>query len=537
MDTENSTERNCERGGDLENNYAHDGSNTTKGREKVEGRKTLSIDQSIFPPDQSMKFNSTPPVFSCSPIAMQSSQAETTLDGKEQQPTPTCHTLQCDIASLDRKSGTNPSPASEQSPSIVKKTPTSMTQQSGGASLMTTMKTSPDPTPRRASRVSFQQQPRVILLNPSSTLSNEHSRCLRRCVNDGFISILKSPQHQLLDASDYVDEFDSGFDFDTEEDRQFFLDLLSSNRSENRPPASASFYAISTERDMNFSVGEAIIVPRSLSYYLSVAAGLPIVDIEFISSAASMKRSGTMSHQRYPFPYISISDGKLAVSKKHSRSDYLVLGASNYTWDAPMKARDAAMHRHSLWQDEKGPHSKLETLLPGTDLLHAYSVVLVGEFDQNCHSKRTNVAKRRRHLESSKVSGSDYCTRGNICLLLQLCGANVYNIDCLMSSKQIKKGLTVDQLSDVKSAVSLGANINNQTTLEHDLNDCLEGRSQHKPRNLLVMVKDSSDIKVGIDFLAQLNLNGSVLPAVVTCQWLLDSIGEFEVKETTPYSS
>ena len=195
------------------------------------------------------------------------------------------------------------------------------------------------------------------------------------------------------------------------------------------------------------------------------------------------------------------------------------------------------MHHHLLWQDEKGPHSKLETLLPGTDLLHAYSVVLVGEFDQNCHSKRTNVAKRRRHLESSKVSGSDYCTRGNICLLLQLCGANVYNIDCLMSSKQIKKGLTVDQLSDVKSAVSLGANINNQTTLEHDLNDCLEGRSQHKPRNLLVMVKDSSDIKVGIDFLAQLNLNGSVLPAVVTCQWLLDSIGEFEVKETTPYSS
>jgi hypothetical protein len=298
--------------------------------------------------------------------------------------------------------------------------------------------------------------------------------------------------------------------------------LLSSNRNGNSPPASLSFYAISTARDVNFSVGDAIIVPRTFSYYLSVACGLPIVDIEFLSTVANMKRRGMMHHQRYPFPCLSVTDEKQADSTKDSGCNFLVLGASNYTWDAPKKAVHAALHRHSLWQDEKGPHSQMEILLPGTDLLRAYSVVLVGEFDQNCHSKRMGGAKRR------KINNSEFCTRGNICIMLQLCGAQVYDIDFLTSSKQIKKGLTGDQIAHVKSARPLGANSNGFNTLEHDL--------QHKQRNLLVMVKASSDVKVGKDFLSQFNSKCEVLP-VVSCQWLLDSIGEFEVKETSSYSS
>jgi hypothetical protein len=105
-----------------------------------------------------------------------------------------------------------------------------------------------------------------------------------------------------------------------------------------------------------------------------------------------------------------------------------------------------------------------------------------------------------------------------------------------MASKQIKKGLTGDQIAETMSARPLGPGSDSPITLEHGLHNCLERISQHKSCNILVMVKDKSDEKVGIDFIAQLNLKGAVLP-VVSCQWLLDSIGEFEAKETSAYSS
>lgn len=529
MDEENDKKRSRKGEGRFDN-FLLDASNATKGSDKVgKGRNTLTIDQSLFPPSESMKvLNSTLPEFSCSPIALQSSQADTTFTSKDQQTTPMCHQFDCNAMLSDLKGNMKSPPAINPSPSIDKKDQTSYSsRQSGGLTQEIKTKATLGSTPHRTSRVSFQTQPKVFLLNQSSTLSNEHTRCLRKCVNDGFISILTTKQQRPLGVSDYVDEFESGFDFDTAYGRQSFLDLMSSNRNDNSPPVSSSFYAIGTARDMNFSVGEAIIVPRTFPYYLSVACGLPIVDIEFLSSAVNMKRQGTTNHQRYPFPFLSVNDEKETDCKKHSGDNFLVLGASNYTWDAPKKARDAALRRYSLWQEEKGPHSQLETLQPGTDLLLAYTVVLIGEFDQNCHGKRTAVAKRRRQMDSNVIS-SEYCTRGNICLLLQLCGAKVYDID-FVSSKQIKKGLSEDQIVNVKNARPLGANNESLDSLEHDLR-------QNQPELLLVMVKGTSDVKVGNDFLVQLNMKGTTFP-VVSCQWLLDSIGEFEVKEIRSYSN
>merc|ERR1712241_860073 len=124
--------------------------------------------------------------------------------------------------------------------------------------------------------------------------------------------------------------------------------------------------------------------------------------------------------------------GEKKRGKKSDQRDYLVLGASDYTWDAPKKARATAIERHSLWQKGEGPHAQLKTLPPGTDLLCEYSVLLLGEFDQPNHSKRT-VAKRRKQRESETKGG--YCTRGNISLLLQLCGARVYDIDSVTASR------------------------------------------------------------------------------------------------------
>ena len=249
-----------------------------------------------------------------------------------------------------------------------------------------------------------------------------------------------------------------------------------------------------------------------------MACGLPIVDIEFLTASANMKRRGTMNHQRYPFP----GDDEQKRGRKQDNGGHLVLGASNYTWDAPKKARTAALDRHSLWQREEGPHGKSETLLPGTDLLFGYRVVLLGEFDQPNHSKRT-VAKRRKQRDSVSKGGG-YCTRGNLSLLLQLSGATLYDIEPLVASRQIKRGLNEKQMTDIRNALPLGASESGPT-----LHDAIHSKGCQS--KVIVMVKDKSDVKLGHDFNKLLAKDAMSPIPIVSCQWLLDSIGEFEAKE------
>jgi hypothetical protein len=382
--------------------------------------------------------------------------------------------------------------------------------------------------------VSFRRHPRAFLLDPSWKLSVEHSRRLRRCVDDGLVSVF-GIRHD--DDDDDDDEFGdvatngsfdrSGFDFDDEGVGESFLSMLSSNRTDNVPPAPASFYAIGVERDPNFTVDGSVIVPRSFPYYLAVACGLPIVDAEFISSLGNSRGCGPTNGQCYPFPSQPVADGTIA-EEKRGGGDHLVLGASNYTWGAPTRAREAALERHSLWQRGEGPHSGLHTLFPGTDLLREYGVILVGEFDRQNRGKRT--AGKRKRRTNSEAKESAYCTRGNVSILLQLCGARVY-APPIASSKNIKKGLT---LAEIENTTPLGAD-QNGPILKDVLRSRIEDRPSSELCHLLVMVKDESDAKsLGKDFISQMSLEDADL-AVVSCQWLLDSIGEFEAQKVSRY--
>ena len=464
-----------------------------------DGRKTMSIDQSLFSEVDGRKTSATvDPKFSCgSTIAMQSSQPET-------QQTATASQLDRVLApSAQKNDMKSPPPVISEKVGVSSSKPMSILTPPDRKTL------SPK---RRATRVSFQQQPRVMLLDPSWKLSNEHTRNLRTCGD--FLSMLKMPSDDFES-----DEFDSGFDFDTEEGRESFLAMLSSNKTDNLPPAPLSFYAVSTEKlqDYDGLQGKRSTVARSFTYYLAVACGLPIVDIEFLSSAANMKRRGTTSHQRYPFPFIPGPD-----DDKNKLEPCLVLGAVGHGWGSIEKAHLAALDRHSLWQKEEGPHAQSETLLPGTDLLHGYTVLLLGEYDQPNHSKRT-VAKRRKERNSEAKQGGGYCTRGNISLLLLLCGANVYDVDSVAASKHIKKGLTENELANIKKSMPLGAH-ESSSSLNDALQYCAEEGSK-----CIVMVKEKSDAKLGIEFLNQLVKDKASQIPVVACQWVLDTIGDFEV--------
>ena len=80
----------------------------------------------------------------------------------------------------------------------------------------------------------------------------------------------------------------------------------------------------------------------------------------------------------------------------------------------------------------------------------------------------------------------------------------------------------LDYLGDVENGVTL--------------NDILQSfpAKESSSSNLIVMVKDKTDAKLGNEFLLQLAGEDSVRSQIpiVACQWLLDSIGDFELQKT-----
>lgn len=376
------------------------------------------------------------------------------------------------------------------------------------------------PKSRRTQRVSFQEMPKVMLLRSSLALKNTESRSIRKCIKDDMISMLKMQRDNVVED----DNLDTGFDFDTEDGRGQFFSLLSSSKKCHSIPVPSSCFALSTEKEYAFD--EGVVVPRSFQFYLAVACGLPIVDISFLESHSKKKRLGVTNHQRYPFPTI----GEKNISKEEKATH--VIGASNHNWYAPQKASVAAIERHSKWTCGEGIHASSETLFPGTDLLQNFSVILLGDFDQPSVSKR--VAKKK--AKSSETTSDGSRTRGNIIVLLQLCGATVYDVTSKAAPKHIKKGLSKTQLTDVASLRPLGHSEGYPLTLK-DVVQSYFGSNDDTEGKVVAMVKDKSDTKLGTEFLAQFSSfasdsNDEGVVDVVSCDWLFDCIGDFQVHKS-----
>lgn len=373
----------------------------------------------------------------------------------------------------------------------------------------------PAPKSRRTQRVSFQELPKVMLLKPSLSLKNTESRSLRKCIKDDMISMLKMQRDDIIED----DNLDTGFDFDTEDGRGQFLSLLSCSKNGHSTAVSLSCFALSTEKEYAFD--EGVVVPRSFQFYLAVACGLPIVDISFLESQSKKKRLGIMNHQRYPFP--TTDEKKLSKEEKATH----VIGASNHNWYAPQKAISAAIERHSLWASGEGIHASSNALLPGTDLLQNFSVILIGDFDQPSVSKR--VAKKKAKSNNETTSDGSR-TRGNVTVLLQLCGAKVYDVASMSSPKNIKKGLTKAQLTSIASLSPMGYP-EGYPTLKDAVQLCFDSKDEVK---VVAMVRDKSDTKLGTDFIAQCmpyvsDPNENDVIDVISCDWLFDCIGDFQV--------
>jgi hypothetical protein len=363
---------------------------------------------------------------------------------------------------------------------------------------------------RRSPRVSFQPRPKVMLLNASGTRKAADDRCIRKCIADGNITMLSNH------PSD--DDLDIEFDFDSESGRESFMKIFTCRREENSTPLPLSCYAISTDKD--YSMSEGIVIPRSYRYYLAMACGLPIVDVGFLAVFSSKKRREGQSHQ-YPFPYSPSSS-----ENKQGGADtkFRVIGASDYAWNAPQKAFAAAVDRHQSWLKAEGVHAESDILLPGTDLLHGYNIILLGDFDRPISSQRTAIRKKQNVVDMKK-------TRGNLSMLLQLCGARVYTVQNVTSMKHLKSGLNSDQCDVVNSIIPARMNSPTLKELVETYNIKSDKEKQDNP--MVAVVKDSSSLKFAETFLSQY-FAAATLPLqvpIVTSDWVFDCIGEHDLKK------
>ncbi|KAL7514529.1 hypothetical protein ACHAXN_011756 [Cyclotella atomus] len=362
----------------------------------------------------------------------------------------------------------------------------------------------------RSSRVSFQPRPKVMLLYPSWTLKAADVRCIKKCLCDGNIAMLsKYPTG---------DELDLGYDFETESGRESFMKTLSCHREENTLSIPLSCYAISTDKD--YAMDEGIVVPRSFNYYLAVAIGMPIIDVGFLSTFSSKKRTSS-GHQQYPFPYSPVSGNYIS---ERAEKKFRVIGASNYSWDAPQKALAASLDRYRVWIKDDSAN-RADVLLPGTDLLKGFNVIMLGEYDQSTNSSQKLIKRKKQKQDNAEMKK----TRGSISILLQLCGARVYNVHNVTTMKQLKAGLSSDHCDCTSATLP---DLEESPTLQHLLDTW-------KPSsNVIAMVKDSSCIKFAEEFLSQYFTAAALTSStrdqirILTSDWVLDSIGEFDVKNT-----
>lgn len=491
--------------------------------------RTSILDSSLFesglPANRSRVSCTVPSLFSqqFSPISLKNSQQSEPPSGysnaRKTTPASKVNMMKRSFESrakpLNEEHKTTNSSLAFDSPNLIKSISPKSTDKREVQSLRKEAITS-DTNARRSPRVSFQPRPRVMLLCPSWSLKPADVRCIRKCISDGMITMLsKYPSGDYLDLN---------FDFESDLGRQSFLNALSSQRNEHPCPTSLMCYAISTEKD--YSMDEGIVVPRSFPYYLAVACGMPIVDVGFLTAFSTNKKKGSSSTQKHPFP-LSPSRG-LALTKEEKT--FNVIGASDYSWNAPQKAQAAAMERHQSWLKGNGVHALSENLTPGTDLLYGYDIILLGEFDPP-NSNQVTAKRNKQRPKGAEMKK----TRGRINILLQLCGARVYDINSVITLEQLKVEIDNHQCMCING--TLPSQRNSPTLVDLITEYANDSEGNHHKAPMVAMVKEDSCVKLAEEFLA-LYFSKSAQPshvlnkiAIKTCDWLLDSIGEFDVKQ------
>ena len=289
----------------------------------------------------------------------------------------------------------------------------------------------------------------------------------------------------------------------------------------------------------------SLIVRRSFSYLFAIAAGLPVFNVRWIQQAASS--SDDVSTSALLLPCLSVNNGNDNGSTNEEEC------AKNRVYEvggcveasqlfAPRRAMQAAAAKLSLSSSSRIPddndHANDDDdaiLNMGSGLLEGYTCFLCGTFDvlkgaASEHRQGSGSRRKRRGNPKSSCSNANenVYTRGRIVALLQMCSANVFDLNAMHD----------EMVSCSCSSSSSSGSISSIGEIRFPVSSSLFGNNNgnNDPAKVVILVKNGAtkrEFKTAKKYASLLfsdNLNEDVIP-VVSALWLLNSIGEFEIQK------
>jgi len=248
----------------------------------------------------------------------------------------------------------------------------------------------------------------------------------------------------------------------------------------------------------------SLIVGRSFRYLFAVAAGLPVFNVTWIQQA---------SHD-HALPSSSVSnDGD-------TDHQYEVAGCVEASQlFAPRRAMETALALTRLRSERNcdgGDNAQIgiHRRRAGAGLLKGYTCFLCGNFDTlQVKSESIRSRGRRRGNASSPKSLSDenVYTRERIVALLQMCSANVFDLDAMNDAMSASRGGSLYSVSLFSDPAKVVVVVKNGATARE-----FKTAKNHVRTLFSEFDKEEEAIRT--------------FP-VVNTSWLLNSIGEFEIQE------
>ena len=328
------------------------------------------------------------------------------------------------------------------------------------------------------------------------------------------------------DGTDHVSgtdnsDLDIPYDFETPNGIASFISVLKATKD-----AGKTIYGVSTDSEYQYTDG--YIVPRSFRYLLGVAAGLPMVDINFLTNNANANGRGPMG--RYLLPAgggttdgtggEGLSDGGRSKRARRGPSDNV---------DPFRDPQSGCPYDVCGDTDAKEIGAPQRSIASKQGLFDGHAILFFGNFDHIAPATSKAGGRKRRGSASSGVNDSNLYSQGRLSLLLQLCGATVAGLKEVVEASEAK--------ASSSSSTSVPSNI-------RDVMAVLQSASGRRTNdNIVVLVKckaTAKDYKQANRYLKDhkdsLGLVDSSKVPVLSADWALDSISDFSLRKCEEYS-
>ena len=375
---------------------------------------------------------------------------------------------------------------------------------------------------RESTRASSAEcEPRVFFLSHSSALSAAHVRTVRKCIKSNKLS-------PIGDGADHASgtdnsDLDIPYDFETPNGIASFISVLKATKD-----SGGTVYGVSTNSEYQYTDG--YIVPRSFRYLLGVAAGLPMVDIDFLTNNANANSRGPMGRYLLPAGAGTTDSTDGGGPDDGGRSKRARRGPSDNV-DPFRDPQSGCPYVVCGDTDAKEIGAPQRSIASKQGLFDGYTILLFGDFDHVAPTTSKAGGRKRRGVASSataKVDDSNLYSQGRVSVLLQLSGATVAGLKEVVETSEAKAS---------SSSTTVPSNL-------RDVMAVLQSASGRRTNdNIVVLVKckaTAKDYKQANRYLKDhgdsLGLVDSSKVPVLSADWALDSISDFFLRKCEEYS-